>query len=308
MSEQTLEEFFTEEADPEAEQSFVSRRKFLTGAVAGGAAGLAAAAGTGVAVWKVADAEILAAKEAAEAELQALKEGKAADLARLQGLVDLYEGLEKIGLDAILETGMLAMALPLKAVETGARALKQGLDWAEEGLLSLAESLPTARESLAWLERQVSALAGAIETLEAAISRALDRAMDNPVGQALKEFTAMILDHLPFGLGDRVRDVLDGLITVLTGVDELVEGVNTHLLEPLDARWFSSDEEAGLSASLLNPLVERVLDPLEAHLDDLSTLADTWQAKLMAPTQEALAERARIRDEIARYKKDRGLG
>lgn len=308
MSEQTLEEFFTEEADPEAEQSFVSRRKFLTGAVAGGAAGLAAAAGTGVAVWKVADAEILAAKEAAEAELQALKEGKAADLARLQGLVDLYEGLEKIGLDAILETGMLAMALPLKAVETGAQALKQGLDWAEEGLLSLAESLPTARESLAWLERQISALAGAIETLEAAISRALDRAMDNPVGQALKEFTAMILDHLPFGLGDRVRDVLDGLITVLTGVDELVEGVNTHLLEPLDARWFSSDEDAGLSGSLLNPLVERVLDPLEAHLDDLSKLADTWQAKLMAPTQEALAERARIRDEIARYKEDRGLG
>jgi hypothetical protein len=308
MSEQTLEEFFAEEADPEAEQSFVSRRKFLTGAVAGGAAGLAAAAGTGVAVWKVTDAEILAAKEAAEAELQALKEGNAAETARLQGLVDLYEGLEKVGLDAILETGMVAMALPLKAVETGAQVLKQGLDWAEEGLLSLAESLPTARESLAWLERQISALAGAIETLEAAISRALDRAMDNPVGQALKEFTAMILDHLPFGLGDRVRDVLDGLATVLTSVDELVEGVNTHLLEPLDARWFSSEEDAGLSASLLNPLVERVLDPLEAHLDDLSTLADTWQAKLMAPTQEALAERTRIRDEIARYKEDHGLG
>ena len=305
MAEQTLEEFFGE--GTEAQEPPVSRRKFLTGAVAGGAAGLAVAAGTGVAVWKVADAELLAAKEAAEAELQALKETSATDLARMQSLVDLYEGLEKVGLDGILEVGMVAMALPLEAVEAGARVLKLGLEWAEEGLRSLAESLPTARESLAWLERQVAALAGAIEALEAAVGRALDRALDNPIGQALKDFSAMVLDHLPFGLGDRVRGVLDGLVEVVTNVDELVAGVNTHLLEPLGARWFS-EEEAGLSATLVNPLVERVLDPLQAHLDDLSVMSDTWQAKLMAPAQEALEERARIRGQIATYKSEHGLG
>lgn len=308
MSEQALEEFFAEAGESEDEQSLVSRRKFLTGAVVGGAAGLTAAAGTGVAVWKIADAEVLAAKEAAEAELQALKESTAADVARLQGLVGLYEGLEKVGLDAILETGMLAMALPLEAVEAGARLLGQGLEWAEEGLRSLAEALPTARESLAWLERQVTAVAGAIEALEAAIGRALRRATDNPVGHALQDLAAVILDYLPFGMGDRIRNVMDGLVTVVTSVDELVEGVNTHLLEPLDARWFSDQEDAGLGAALVDPLVERVLDPLEAHLADLSTLADTWQAKLRAPSEEALAERARIRGEIARYKEEHGIG
>ncbi len=308
MSEQTLEGFFAEEAGSEDEQKAVSRRKFLTGAVVGGAAGLAAAAGTGAVVWKVADTELLAAKEAAEGELLALQESTAADLARLQGLVDLYEGLEKVGLDAILETGMMAMALPLGAVEAGARLLKQGLEWAEGGLLALAEALPTARESLDWLQRQVSSLAAAIETLQAAIGRALDRAMDNPVGHALQDFTAWVLDHLPFGLGDRIGQVLDGLVIVITGVDELVEGINTYLLDPLEATWFSASEDEGLNASLVNPLVTRVLDPLEAHLDDLSALADTWQAKLMAPAEEALAERARIRSKIGRYKKDHHIG
>lgn len=308
MSEQTLEEFFAEQAEPEDEQTIVSRRRFLTGTVVGGAVGLAAAAGTGVAVWTVADAELLAAKEAAEGELQALQESAATDLARLQGLVDLYEGLEKVGLDAILETGMLAMTLPLEAVDVGARLLKQGLEWAEEGLFAVVEALPTARESLDWLERQVSALANAIEALQAAIGRALDRALDNPVGQALKDFSTFVLDHLPFGLGDRIAQVLDGLVTLITSVDELVEGINTHLLEPLETKWFSAEEGAGLSAALVEPMVERVLDPLEAHLEDLSALADTWQAKLMAPTQEALAKRSRIRSKISRYKADHGIG
>ena len=119
MSEQELEEFLAEETQTEDEQAQLSRRKFLTGAVAGGAAGLALATGTGVAVWKVSDAELVAAKGKAEAELSASQETAVAELARMQGLVDLYEGLEKIGLDAVLKTGMTAVALPLEGVEAG---------------------------------------------------------------------------------------------------------------------------------------------------------------------------------------------
>jgi hypothetical protein len=54
-------------------------------------------------------------------------------------------------------------------------------------------------------------------------------------------------------------------------------------------------------------VVEGVLDPLEAHMEDLILLADTWQDKLLSPTQQALAERAAIRKAIARYKQDAGF-
>jgi hypothetical protein len=232
----------------------------------------------------------------------------ASELDRLQGLVNLYEGLEKVGLDAILQTGMVAVALPLEAVELGAKALKAGLEWAEDALLSLGESLPTARESLLWLEERISSVAEGISRLETAIGEALDQATDNAIGEALKDLSAWILDHLPFGLGDRIRDVLEGLVNLVTSVDDLLQGVNSHLLEPLRTNWFSDGEEEGLGASLVNPLVERILDPLEAHLDDLAALADTWQAELMAPTQEALVQREQIRKEIARYKEQHSLG
>jgi hypothetical protein len=313
----TLEEFF-EQAPPADEQARVSRRKFLTGAVAGGAAGLAVAAGTSVAVWKVGDGELLSAKETADAELQAAQasadlelqavvENAAEEVAKLLGLLDLYEELDKIGLDGIVAKGLAAVALPLEVVEAGAKALKNGLDWAEDALRSLADAVPTAQESLLWLESQVSAVADAIEKLENGVARALDRATDNAVGEAVKEFTAKILDILPFGLGDRFRDALAGLVTLVTSVDDLVEGINTRLLEPLRENWFSGDEGEGMSGTFLDPLVEKILDPLEEHLNNLAALADTWQSELTTPTQEAMAKRARLQAEIARYKDEYGL-
>lgn len=311
--EQALEAFF-EEAPPLEEEEFLSRRRFLTGAVLGGAAGLAVAAGTGAAVWKVSDAELRAAREAAEVELQATKAAASADLdaadlelARLLGLLELYEGLEKVGLDGILETGMAALALPLEAVEAGARALKNGLDWAEGAIVSLAEALPTAQESLLWLEARVSAVAEGLQKLEGAVSQALDRATASPVGTAVKALTERLLDSVPFGLGERFRDAFEGLVALVTSVDELVEGINTSVLEPLRERWFSGEEGEGVGGRLVDPLVERILDPLEAHLVSLSSLADTWQNKLVAPTEKALAERSRVREEIARYREEHGL-
>jgi len=320
----TLEEFL-EEAPAIDELAQVSRRKFLTGAVAGGAAGLAVAAGTSVAVWKIGDserlsdrdmanaeleaanAELEATKNTADLELKALAENAAEEVAKLLGLLDLYEELDEIGLDGIIAKGLGALALPLGAVEAGARVLKNGLEWAENALLAVGEAVPTAQESLLWLEARVSALAGAIEKLENGVARALDRATDNAVGEAVKEFTAKILDLLPFGLGDRFRDALAGLVVLVTSVDDLVEGINTRLLEPLRQNWFSDEDGEGMSGTFLDPLVEKVLNPLEEHLDNLAQLADTVQAELASPSERAIAERDRLRQEIARYKDEYGL-
>jgi hypothetical protein len=295
-NDESVEAFLSGEMEQENEEFALSRRRFLAGAVAGGAAGLAVAAGTGVAVWNIGDAEREAAALSAEAEI-----------ARLQGLVNLYEDLEKVGLDAILTTGMQALALPLAVVEAGARALESGLEWTEQALLGLQEALPSAEESLLWLEAQVSAVADSITKIEVAIGKALERASDNPVAQALADFAAMILDNLPFGLGDKIRGVLDELVNLLTSVDDLVAGINSQLLDPLRQKWFATDEGQGMGATFMNPLIENVMDPLEAHLADLVVLADTWQQELADPAEEALAQREALRQEIVKYKRDKGF-
>jgi prefoldin subunit 5 len=296
MSEQLLNEFFDEEPPTTEEQiQQLGRRRFLSGAVAGGVSGLVVAVGASTVVWNT-TGQARADLEAAQAEIE-----------RLQGLVALYEDLEKIGIDGILAAGIKALAFPLEAIEAGAKALKAGLDWAEEALLSIQEALPSAEESILWLESQVDALAEGIEKLEKAIGNALDKAADSVLGEAVRDFATLILDNLPFGLGDKIREVLDGLVHLVTSVDDLINGINIYVLEPIRQKWFASEEGEGVGATFLNPLVEKVFDPLEAHLADLSTLADTWQQEFLAPTEQAIAERAKVQEDISRYKEETGL-
>lgn len=291
--ESALEMWIAQEPEPTDRQEQMSRRRFLTGAVAGGAAGLAVAAGTGISVWQVTDAQKQVALADADAEI-----------ARLRDLLDLYENLEGIGLDAVLATGIKALALPLAAIEVGAKALKAGLDWAEGALLSLQTALPTAEESLLWLEDQVLALANGVRKLEEAIGNALGRATNNRVAELLSDFAAMVLDHLPFGMGDKIRQVLDEIARLVTGVDDLIASTNTTVLTPLRQNWFSSEEGEGLGSATITPLIQKVMDPLESHLGELADLAKAWQEDFLAPTNQALAERETIRQQISQYKRE----
>ena len=54
VEDESLERFFDHETEQENETQLLSRRQFLRGGMAGGAAGLVVAAGTGVAVWGIA--------------------------------------------------------------------------------------------------------------------------------------------------------------------------------------------------------------------------------------------------------------
>lgn len=282
--------------DEDEQSKLVSRRAFLTGTLAGGAAGLVAAAGTGLGIYQVVNTRAEEALAAAESEV-----------ARLQGLVDLYERIEKVGLDGVLQTGMVAVAAPLEVVQRGAETLKMGLEIVEAGVLSLRDALPSASEAFSWLRARVSSLADGIERLKSAVDKLLDKVTDNPVAAQLAEALKWVLDRLPFQWGEKVKDAFDGLVELIGRTDDLVRDVNSRLLQPVEERWFSGEDGMGLGTTFLDPLVNSVLDPLEALLGKLAGLVDAWQTKLMAPAQQALEERERVRTEIVAYRARHGL-
>ncbi|MCK4450807.1 MAG: hypothetical protein KAX26_09470 [Anaerolineae bacterium] len=273
----------------------LTRRRFLQGALAGGAAGLTVAAGGSLVGWKTGTA---AGRTAAELEA-------AVETLKLKGLLALYESLEMIELDAIASTAILAVGLLLSGVESGSLALKGGLDAVEEILLDFEGVFPTIRAGIEWTEGVISALADRLQALEDTIEAVVEKAQ--PFTESLSSFFDSVLDLLPFGYGDRIRAILDRIGDLVTNIPETVEGVNTNLLEPLRRNWFSEEEGKGLKAGLIDPIVTRLLDPLEAFLGRLAELVGGWEEKLVKPVGEAISERDAIRTEISQYKATEGL-
>jgi hypothetical protein len=297
---QTLLELdeFTEQVKADREilaAEGMTRRRFLQGALVGGVAGLAVGAGGSLVTWETGTA---AGRTAAKLEA-------ATEALKLKGLLALYENLEKIGLDAIVSTGVAAVGLLLEGVETGSLAIKTGLDTVEGLLLDFEAAFPTIRAGIEWTEGVVSAFADKLQALEDAIERVLEKAQ--PLTEALGSFFNFVLDLLPFGYGDRVRVTLDRIDDIVTSIPEAVEGINAKLLEPLRHDWFSEEEGKGLKASLIDPIVTGLLDPLEAFLGKLAELVGSWEEKLAGPIQKAISERDAIREQIARYKAEEGL-
>jgi hypothetical protein len=244
----------------------------------------------------------------AKAEAQVALEEALNENARLRTLVGLYDGLEASGLDSILRAGMAALRLPLAALGAGAGALRSGVSHVKGSLRSLEEALPSAQQSLLWLESRVSALARSVKALEASLGRVLGDVAQHPMAARVEAFANSVLDHMPLGLGDKFRGTMEGLVSLVGGVDDLIEGANSVLLEPLRINWFSSREDEGIGSALVNPLVERLLDPLESHLGQVDALVDVWQVELVEPAERVLAERAAARAQIAEYKAEHGLG
>lgn len=273
----------------------MTRRRFLQGALVGGVAGLAVGAGGSLVAWETGTA---AGRTAAKLEA-------AAEALKLKGLLALYENLEKIGLDAIVSTGVAAVGLLLEGVETGSLATKAGLDTVEGLLLDFERAFPTIQAGIEWTEGVVSAFAEKLQALEDAIEGVLEKAQ--PITEALGSFFNFVLDLLPFGYGDKIRVTLDRIDDIVTRIPEAIEGINTKLLEPLRREWFSEEEGKGLKASLIDPIVTGLLDPLEAFLGKLGELVSSWKEKLAGPVQKAIRERDAIREQIARYKAEEGL-
>ena len=273
----------------------MTRRRFLQGALAGGAAGLTVAAGGSLVAWKTGTA---AGRTAAELEA-------AARALKLKELLGLYEKLENVGLDAIVRAGMAAVGTLLKAVEAGSLALKAGLDTVEEHLLDFEGTFPTIRDGIEWTEGMVSALADGLQALEDAIESMFEKA--EPITDALGSFFDFVLDRLPFGIGDKIRAILDRIGDLVTGIPETIEGINTKLLEPLRRDWLSEEEGKGIKGGLIDPMMTKLLDPLEAFLGEVAELVNGWEEKLVRPAENAISQRDAIRGEIARYKAEAGL-
>jgi hypothetical protein len=272
----------------------LTRRRFLTATLTSGF--IAATAGA-VAIWEYGDGR---GRELGD-DLARSKD----DLARLWGLVQLYQKLDDAGLEQALQSGMSIIGTGLAAIALVADLVKAGAQVAKDALIKIETALPAIRAGIAWLEGLIADLAQRLHLLEDAIGRALDEV--SPITQALGGFFTAALKLLPPPTSQKVKEVFDRISEIIALIPNAIADINVKILTPLRDDWFSDSPGKGVKNGLIQPVNTRLLDPLEELQGQIQDLARRWEADMNAPTQVALNKRAAIRQEIADYKVHLGL-
>jgi hypothetical protein len=272
----------------------ITRRQFLAGTAAGGAALVS----TNVATAVMAGALGTRAGEA-KAELESQ-----AELLKLRGLVTLYENLEQVGIDAILSTGVAVLTISIDGLQLGITALQRGVSLVDSAVSAVENAFPTIRTGLRLVERLVTSIENRVTQLQDLMSDVQE--VVSPLSDAVGSFFSSLVERIP-GIGPTIVDTLDRISELVGSLPETIGRMRTDLLEPLREDWFTDDEESGLKGKLLNPLQENLLEPLEGFLTDLNDAIDEWQEQLVNPVEEALIQRDVIRQQIAEYKEREGI-
>lgn len=237
-------------------------------------------------------------------ELRAQLDDAVTQIERYRALNNLWQRLDDIGLDELLETALGVIGGALAGVMTVTRLLRAGLAAGQRAIDNFTALLPEPQDGILWLQRQVSALAASLEWLSEQVQEAVQPV--EPFANLIASFVLWVLDHLPFGFGAKARAGLEAMQSIITGLPDLVAGVNEDVLDPL-ADWFGQDEARSLAGILLKPITESVFVPAQDVLDKAAEFETTYKQELVNPAQEALAQRAELRDEIHQAQARLGL-
>ena len=248
---------------------------------------------------KIADAQTTLAQT--QAQVQALQ----AEIAKLQGLLFLYESLEKIGVDAIIAGGLNVFHTILEGLRGGVNALRAGMDTTETALANVDGAFAAIRDGLKTAEDAVANIAALFQNTQKWLSQATSPVA--PLAEQIGQFFSDLLGKIPFGVGDTIKHTIEGLTGLTVAVPSMITSVNAALLEPLRAGWFSEDNARNLQGTLLDPLRGHVFEPARQLLADVEEAIRKWEEQVQAPLQSALDERAVVHQQIDEYKKQHDL-
>lgn len=272
----------------------ITRRQMIVGSIAGGAALVSTNLATGLVAGSL-------GTRAGQAVAQLESE---VELIKMRGLLALYENLEQVGIDALLSTGLAAMALSLGGLKLGVTALERGVDLVDGAVAAFEGSFPTVRRGLAVVESLVTSLEGRVRQLQDVMAEVQD--LVSPLSDAVGSFFSSLVERIP-GVGPAIVDALDRISELVGSLPDAIGEIRSRLLEPLRQDWFTDDEEEGFKGRLSNPLQESLLEPLDSFLSELADSIDEWRTRLADPVEEALLQRKVIRQQIVDYREREGI-
>lgn len=213
-------------------------------------------------------------------------------------LIDLFDKLDGIGLDDILQGGLNSATAAFAGLLGLAPLVFDGLASARALFDSFEKQFPFFRANLDWLKSNLDALTGGIAAVEAAISQSLSSL--NPAASRMTQLVIYILDHLPFGIGQSVKNALNANDSLYASLPVFITGTTANIVTAFDEPFGAS--ERSLSHTLLQPVREKAFAPSEKLGAQVKTANDTYLKDLHIPATVALSQRVQLKKEIAGFR------
>lgn len=295
------------EQPADSDKKGVTRRQALTGALFGGAA----VVGAGIAGNYIGESGILDESAQRIEELNGIvnqwqdRAGYLGEqLDNATGLINMFDNLEGIGLDDVVNAGIAAVAGTLGNASELAQALREGVIVGRNNLNQLDQGLALLDGVLTSAENTVTYLSQLLQGLEDGLREAGEPIA--PVTDALGSFFTKLVERIPV-VGPQIIEAIDRVKVVIGAIPESVQNINRDVIEPLRRTFFPRDGSGNIQVRLLEPLTALIFAPIENLLGGLASLADTWERQLQQPAQQKIEARAKLMGEIQRYRQDKQL-
>ena len=227
-----------------------------------------------------------------------------AQLSRSKELISLYDVLDRIDLDATVEAGLAAVAGGLTTSLNLIPALQEGLVKARILLADFEQSLPDIQAAMNWVGEQVVILKLGLYAIEIAAQRTINELITG-LEAVFGGFVKFILDHLPFGVGENVRQTLAVTQKLLVSLPDVADGLNEKVLGQISPRV--NEGAKHWKRSLVEPIREKALSPTGELLHQLSETNAVFSNTLQTPVKTALEQRAELRKQIETFRQAHNL-
>jgi hypothetical protein len=227
------------------------------------------------------------------------------EVEKLKGLLTLYENLEKIGIDAVISGAVTVFKGLLEGLRGSAGLLRGGIGAAEGTISGFQGTFAVLRGALTAAEQGVDNVAALLKNVQDFLGQTTSPV--EPLIRQVRQFFDDLLGKIPFGVGDNIRQTVDGVAGLVIAIPSMVLTVKTGFLEPLRATWFSDDNAKDIQGALLDPINQTVLQPLGRFLDDVDQTLARWESDVATPVQAALDQRDAARKQIAEYRSQHSI-
>lgn len=218
-------------------------------------------------------------------------------ITNLQELVGMFERLEAGDFDSLLLNG-LAAATGFAALLGLSGLVGDGIRIGRALFDSFELKFPDYRAGIDWLKAQIDSLNARIAAVETAIGQAISSL--DPLTSRMRQLVSYILDHLPFGIGQSVKNALTAIDDLYGSLPDMITGSQQKIVGKL-AEPFGTNEKS-LSRALLQPVREKAFTASEKLVVQSKTLSNTYLRQLQDPALLAINARTEVWKEIKAFR------